>query len=467
MLFKWEDNNMKKKHFISSIALISTMLLTGCFNKSKRGYVVFYVWGDTQEISYYEEIASAFEEETGIHVKVQYPADEYYNNLNIAFASKNNAPDIFWTESGQFSAQISSGKLLDLSPYIESGALDVATENNLEGQIQLWDINDAYRYDGDNFGEGDYYALIKDWSTDFVLWYNKDYIDLYNEQNFLEEGDDDYIAYPDEQIPMSWDEFMDISYRLQSIRHTKILNGTMLDRVPYKHVFEWIQMNGSSPWDESGYYFNYNDPKVIEAFQYFVDLQIGDKKSAPKCTDTAGSGSGSAFANGEIAFAFFGNWAYSSYNWDSVDFEIGLCPPPTPKGGTKASDTYATTASMVGMGIYKDSTMINEAVQFLNYYMINGQKMLASKGFNIPGNKLVAESTDFKSPSNKKLKQINTFFLNIAQKYSHTITFNQYIPQETVEEKLGKYFSLYLNDPNSMTLKDVLRNVYQDLKEEL
>ena len=457
---------MKKYRFLTLLAIIP-LLLTGCNRNRKRGYVVFYAWGDTQEISYYERIAASFEEETGIKVKVQYPADEYYNNLNIAFSSKNNAPDIFWTESGQFASQLSSGKLLDLSPYIEAGALDVLSDTNVEGTIELWDINDAYRYDGYNFGEGDYYALIKDWSTDFVLWYNKDYIDLYNEQFGYDEEDEEFMNYPDEQIPMSWDEFEDMSYKLTKIRKTKILNGTMLDRVPYKHVFEWIQMNGGNVWDETGRYFNYSDTKVNEAFQFFTDLQIGEKASAPKCTDTAGSGSGSAFANGEIAFAFFGNWAYSSYNWDSVDFEIGLCPPPIPKKTTRASDTYATTASMVGMGIYKDSSMINESIQFLNYYMVEGQKFLANKGFNIPGNKAIAESTVFKSPSDKKLKYINTFFLNIAQKYSHTIEYNQYIPQETVEEKMGKYFSLYLNNPQGMSLREVLFNIYSDLRAEI
>lgn len=458
---------MKAKRIISLLGLLTALLFTSCRANTKRGYLVFYVWGDVQEISYYEKIASSFKEETGIEVKVQAPASEYYNNLNIAFSSKNNAPDVFWTESGQFTSQMASGKLLDLTPYIEEGVIDIVSEANPDGAIDLWEVNDTYRYDGNNYGEGDLYALIKDWSTDFVVWYNKDYIDLYNNQNGYYEEDEEFMKYPSETIPMSWDEFMDMAYKLQSLKKTKINHGTMLDRVPYKHVFEWIQMNGSTAWDENGEYFNYNDPAVINAFQYFVDLQIGNKACAPLATDTTGTSSGNAFANGEIAFAFFGNWAYSSYNWDSVDFEIGLCPPPTPKAGKKASDVYAATASMVGLGVYKDSQMKNEAVAFLNYYMTYGQEYLANKGFNIPGNKLIAESTAFKSPSNKKLKEINTYFLNIAQKYSHTLRFNEHIPQETVESVIQKYFSEYLNNPNSSTLQKVLFDIYSELKLEI
>ena len=78
---------------------------------------------------------------------------------------------------------------MNLQPYIESGALDVVSSTNSDGKIELWDVNDAYRYDGEEIGKGDYYAVIKDWSPDFILWYNKSHIDEYNSENNLNPGD--------------------------------------------------------------------------------------------------------------------------------------------------------------------------------------------------------------------------------------------------------------------------------------
>ncbi|MGM9873576.1 MAG: extracellular solute-binding protein [Bacilli bacterium] len=446
----------------TSLALLPLLLLTGCKSQSSRDYIVFYVWGDTVELSLYERIARNFTNETGIKVQVQAPASDYYNNLNISFSSKNNAPDIFFTESGEFNGHISSRKLLNLTPYIESGDLDVKTTSNSNGEIELWDINDSYRYDGSNYGVGDYYALIKDWSTDFVVWYNKSHIDEYNLENDLEEGDDGFMEYPSETIPMSWDEFLDMSYKLRKTNRY----GTMLDRVPYKHVFEWIQMSGSSPWID-GTYFNSGDPNVYKAFEFFQNLQVGSKASSPLATETTAISSGNAFANGNLSFAFFGNWAYTAYNWDSVDFEIGLCPPPVNKSKPKQSDTYAASASMVALGIYKDSSHVDDAIEFLNYYMTKGQKTMASKGFNIPGNKKVASSSDFLTSEDALLAKINNYFYNIANNYSHSLEFNRYIPQESVEAIIQKHLSVHFNNPTQLTLQEVLNNIASDIRKEI
>ena len=141
----------------NKLLLVATFMLTlaSCGSQTKRDSLIFYVWGDASEIACYEKIANDFTNETGIKVSVQPSTGEYYDNLNISFSSKNNAPDIFFTESGEFLSHLASDKLLNLTPYINDGTIDVKTANNNDGNIELWDINDAYRYDGNQIGKGD------------------------------------------------------------------------------------------------------------------------------------------------------------------------------------------------------------------------------------------------------------------------------------------------------------------------
>ena len=459
---------MNKKIFTLLAMLLVALTLVACDsdNSVKRDHLVFSVWGSSAEVANYEKIAKAYEEQGGMHVKVVPATGDYYNSLNISFASKNNAPDLFFTESGEFIANLASSKIMNLQPYINSGALDVVTTTNTEGKIELWDVNDAYRYDGEEIGKGDYYAVIKDWSPDFVLWYNKSHIDEYNSENSLQPGDAGYMEYPDKNIPMTWDEFLDMSYKLRKQNRY----GTMLDRVPYKHLMEWIQMTGSSTWDSENKHFNANDPNVLKAFQFFVDLQVGSKASSPVIGPT-GVGSGEAFANGNLSFAFFGNWAYSEYAWDSVGFEIGYCPSPVPAkadgSALTAADTYAGSCGMVALGIYKNTSNPDDAVDFLNFYMTYGNEYMAAKGFNIPGNKKVANSETYMYPENSEVGAINRYFLNIANNYTHPIVYNNYINQLTFENIVGKYMSTYLSNPSGDTLQNVLKKIADDLAREV
>lgn len=456
-----------KNKTIKSLVLgaVSLIALVSCGKTTKRDHLIFYVWGDNTELASYEKIARDYEAETGIKVEVQLATGNYYENLNISFSSKDQAPDIFFTESGEFLSHLASNKIMNLEPYIQNGALDVKTNSNSDGKIELWDVNSAYQYDGKNVGKGDHYALIKDWSPDFVMWYNKSHIDEYNKENNFKKGDAGYMEYPSKDVPMTWDEFLDMSYKLRKENRY----GTMLDRVPYKHLMEWIQMTGSSTWIDNKY-FNNEDPNVYKAFQFFSDLQIGEKASAPIIGPT-GVGSGEAFANENISFAFFGNWAYSTYSWDNAGFEIGYCPSPVPAhtdgSALTSADAYAGSCGMISLAVYKDTTLPDEAISFLNYYMTKGNEYMASKGFNIPGNKLVANSDTYKNPENAELAEINQYFLNVANNYTHPIVYNNSIGQDTFESILGKHISDYLSNPKGTTLQAVLDKIATDVRREI
>jgi len=440
------------------LPLLPLLLLLGCGNESNRDYVRFYVWGDAAEVANYEAIAAKFEEKTGIRVSVEPSAGSYYDNLNIAFSSATKAPDIFFTESGEFAGHIATGKLLNLSAYIRDGELDVQSEANPNGSIALWGLNDAYRYDGENVGQGDYYAFIKDYSPDFVLWYNKDHIDEYNQENNLKKGDEGFMEYPSSTEALSWDEFLDMSHKLTKGNRY----GTMLDHVPYQHAMEWVQQTGASLWTDGEKYLNAEDPNVIKAFQFFTDLQVGEKKSSPVIGPT-GIGSGEAFANGNVSFVFYGSYAYSTYHWDSLPFSYGIAPAPTPTGG---SDLYQGCSGMIALAINKASPVKDKAVAFLNYYMSEGNSYLAKKGFNIPGNRLIAESDAYRSPESSELRELNRYFLKLAET-THPLVRNRYLSQLTVEDKFGKYFSSYLSNPSSSSVANVLKNIRDDLKKEI
>lgn len=466
---------MNKKRILSLLLLIVVSLcLVACGDSTgssgssgkKRDHLIFYVWGDSTEVACYEKIAADYEKKRGFKVEVVAATGEYYDNLNILFSSKNNAPDIFFTESGEFISHLASKKIMNLQPYIDSGRLSVKKEAGGKGNIELWDVNDAYKYDGNSVGKGDYYALIKDWSPDFVMWYNKSHIDEYNMENNLEPGDSGYMEYPSQDIPMTWNEFLDMSHKLT--KGTRY--GTMLDRVPYKHLMEWIQMTGASTWDSENKLFNYQDEGVKKAFQFFVDLQVGTKKSSPVIGPT-GIGSGDAFRAGNLSFAFFGNWAYSTYAWNEAPFEIGYCPSPVPAkedgSALTADDVYAGSCGMIALSIYKNTTNPERAIDFLNYYMTYGNLYMANKGFNIPGNKVVAQSKNFTENDDEMLADINRYFLNIANNYTHPIIYNEYIPQITFEDIVGKYISTYLSNPSGESLDNVLKKISDDVKKEM
>lgn len=455
-----------KRMIITALLVMLSITFIAC-EKDNRTDLNFYVWGDATEVSWYEHIARDFEEETQIVVNVIPSTGDYYENLNIYLGSRTDAPDIYFTEQGEILSQIYADQILNLTPYIESGELDVVTDTNPDGEIKLWDINDAYKYDGSWFGQGDYYAFIKDWSPDFMLWYNKDHIDQYNESLGYTENDEEYMEYPSATVPLTWSEFLDMSKKLTIIDDGVITRyGTMLDRVPWKHLMEFIQMGGSNTFID-GKYFNYQDEKVIEAFTYFAKLQVGEDASSPIIGPT-GIGSGEAFANGNLSFAWFGSWAYANFHFESASFEIGIAPPPIPdKENVTEADNYGVSSGMIALAINKNTPLKEEAIQFLNYYMTEGSKYFATKGFNIPGNQAVAESNYYLLSDDRFIQDMNNYFLNYALNYTHALNYNQYLSQIAIENQIAKHYSTWVNNYDFSKLEDMLEDIAEDIRNEI
>lgn len=448
-------------------ALALSLLFVVCFaaagcNKRADNTIVYYMWGSTKEVATAQQLAADFEVlHPGWHVEVEPSSGSYYDNLKTYFGG-GNEPDVFFMEGGMIESFIKDGLLLDLQPYIESS--EVFTE------AELWDSNDYYRYDGatDRMGSGDLYAVVKDLTPDFMMIYNKDHIDEYDEEHAVSlaeevgypRGTGENAAYPSENVAMSWAQCTKMCRLLTEFdgKNNITRYGTTLDQVPWKHVMEWIQMSGDTLFTGDMKHLNITSQAVIDAFQYFVNFQSGSTQSAaPVASGSIGGGEG--FKNGDISVVWNGRWAWQSYGWYDVDFEIGVAPPPTPDGG---EEIYCAT-TMIAQSVSATTKYPEIAWAFIEYYMTAGMRNYVETGYNIPGNKTIAYG-DFLEVSDPYQKELNEYFIEYLENASPLI-YSFYIDQSRVEGIFGDYIPRVWaeNEKDRLTLSQALQKCAEEI----
>ena len=389
--------------------------------------LVYYVWGSDSEFALTQEIVDDFNAANPkVLVEIERSGGDYFGMLRTRYAG-GNEPDVFLMDPGEVGGFLREDLLLPLDDFFAGSTLKPE---------DLWSVNDLYRYDGTRNGRGDLYALIKDWSPDFMMFYNKSHLD--------EAG----IAHPSATEPMTWAEFLAMAKKLTQ-RNTQgdiTRYGTMMDFVPYKHLLEYVQMAGSSLYEDGGKAFNRGDAGVLKAFQYFVDLQKGPDAPAQYSTGAQASGSGERFAAGTVSVVWFGRWAYPSYAWDKVGFDVGVAPPPVPEKGMKAT---AGSSGMIAHAISVNTRSPQAAWAFLDYYMTVGEIKVADTGFNIPGNKTIAKDR-FQNVADAKVKELNRFFLDAAENYTFPVQYSPLLSTTRVESLLSQEISLVFEDRQTL-----------------
>jgi|GEM_PF-1045511 len=452
-----------KKIILIGLILLTVVGLSGCGGSKNIGgnngkqNLTYYVWGNNNEVAAIQGIIDDFEAlNPEISINIERAGSDYFGDLQLKFAS-GNGPDIFLMDPGEIRPFLEEDFLLSLDKYIDDS--EVLEESD------LWQINDGYRYDGTEMGQGDLYAFVKDWSPDFMLVYNKNYVSEYRENH------PDAFPYLSEDEPMTWTQYLEFSTALQVGSGSNITRyGSAMDFVPYKHLLEFIQMSGSSMFTNDDKLFNRDDQNVINAFQYFIDLQEGPNAPAPYLGGSSIAASGEMFTNGNVASLFMGRWGFLAYDWYDIDFEIGILPPPVPDNMSTTDgvrDKYAGVSGMIANCINRDTKYPDAAYKFLEYYQTEGMKKLASIGFNIPGNKTVANDI-FLSVEDESILEVNTIYLDAANNYAHPIEYNKYVSTTTIERKISEKVSLYFEKREGITsLETLLDAIEESLNKEI
>ena len=424
--------------------------------------IVYYTWGSNEELALFQDIVDEFEKENpDYNIIISKAGNDYYGDLELRLTGKQ-APDIVQMKPGYIQSYLKSGALISLQDYIQ--------KSTVISDDMIWSFNDGYRYNPQTKEIGnhndDLYCLIKDFSCDFVMNYNKNMVtSTVAQASYPKQGD---TNYPSETVPMTWSQYMDFAGAMQS----GATKGAALDNEPFQQLLEWVEQAGGSLYSADGTSVNdiATTPELRQAFDYYRMLRDKCSKSptfkttydASKVssdwylsTDVATAQALSALTavqvgpgqlkQGQAASIFYGRWAYTTYNTDNNVCSTGFAPPPVPNNLVVEEDTkFAGITAMVGMAITKKSANPDGAFKFLEYYFTKGQDIIAKQGFNIPGNKQVAETTFVNDESiSQKTREVNKFFYDLALNHGFVIKYNQYMPQSVVENVLSAELSSY------------------------
>lgn len=386
----------KKVIALTMSALMTTSLaLAGCSGDEAgadgKVELTFMFRGNPEELKAYQATVKRFEADNE-NVKVtmvQTAPDQYDTKLKSAIAGRK-IPDVFFYNPAQVKAYVNSGVLLDITEAVEGS----------EG-VQLDDIwekgVDKYRFDGKTLGEGAIYGLPKDLGP-FALGYNK--------TMFEEAG----IELPDNDKPYTWDEFIDVAKELTKDTN----NDGKTDQYGTGFNVNWalqpfVWSNGADWINEDNTKVTIDDPKFIEALQFFVDQQLVHEVT-PSIGETQTLDTYQRWLKGQLAFFPVGPWDMAAFK-EQLKFEYDLMPWPAGSTGKSAG-----WVGSLGIGVGATTKYEKEAAELAMYLSADqeGQQALVDAQVQLPNSVEIADTwaaDESIKPDNKEefLDMINDY----------------------------------------------------------
>ncbi|MCM3601841.1 sugar ABC transporter substrate-binding protein [Robertmurraya korlensis] len=349
-------------------------ILSGCSGSDKASSdgkveLTFMFRGNPQELEAYKATVKRYEE-ANKDVKVtmvQTAPDQYDTKLKSAIAGRK-IPDVFFYNPAQVKAYVNSGVLLDITEQVE-GSTDVKIDDIWEAGVN------KYRFDGETLGQGAIYGLPKDLGP-FALGYNK--------TMFEEAG----IPLPDKDKPYTWDQFIDVAKQL-----TKDNDGDgKMDQYGTGFNVNWalqpfVWSNGADWINEEGTKVTIDDPKFIEALQFFVDQQ-NKYQITPSIGDAQTLDTYQRWLKGQLAFFPVGPWDMAAFK-EQLKFEYDLLPWPA--GSTGESSAWVGS---LGIGVGATTKHAKEAAELAMYLSADqeGQQALVDAQVQLPNSVEVADT---------------------------------------------------------------------------
>jgi multiple sugar transport system substrate-binding protein len=383
-----------------AILLSLCLLLSGCGGGGKNE-VSFMVFGDPAELAAYQKLVAAFEARyPEIQVALRHVASQgdYQSQLVTAF-SAGAEPDVMLLNYRRFLQFAARGGLEPVGAYLDhSQALHAADfyPQALE----------AFQWDGETW-------CVPQNISSLVVYYNRGLFDAIG------------LPYPAEG--WTWDDFLQTAkaltleldgdgltdqygagvspelFRLAPFiwqNGADLVDGTAVSRGTPSPSQGEGQGEGTEPTR-----LTLDSPAALDAFQWFVDLQVS-QHVVPDAPAEQAESSENRFMNGRMAMFFNSRRGTPTYrtvaglDWDvaglpSVIASQGSSGEAIPAVGILHSDAYCMAAKAGD----KDSAWL--LIEFAN--SVEGQTLMAGTGRTVPSLRQVAESPAFLDPTQPPL----------------------------------------------------------------
>ncbi len=264
------------------------------------------IWDEGQRPGL-EKIMEAFTAKTGIETEIQVIGWGDYWTLLASGASGGQLPDVFWMHSNESQKYMENDLLLDITDQI--AASETIDLTNYPDQIMgLYTSNDRY------------YAVPKDIDT-IALWYNKTMFD--------EAG----LKYPDKT--WTYDDLYEAAKKLTKADGSQFgfSSGVDANQTGY---YNYIYSNGGSVISEDKTMSKWNDPKTVEAMEFYEKLV--KEKIMPPLEVMSENKDHVLLQSGKVAMITTGSWMLAGFKEnDFMKEHCDVAVMPMAKDGHRAS----------------------------------------------------------------------------------------------------------------------------------
>ncbi len=358
------------------LSFLSVLSLSGC-SKSGGTKIKISSWGSPEENQILVNLLNDFQK---LHPDIQVelervPYDQYSTKLLTEVAG-GLAPDVIFTEVGNFADFYLRGALEPLNPYIQADHIDLSA--------YYPQVVDRFTVDGQT------YVIPRDTAPICVVYYSK--------AAFDEAG----LPYPTDD--WTYEDFVAVGKKLvKKDAKGNVTRWGFVDDWPM--VEPWVYDFGGSYVDNVKHPTKWTfatDPNTLQGVQFRDDLINKYKFMMPPSSLSAmgGMGTGDMFTNGTVAMFLSGIWKTPTFRL-AKDFKWDVVMLPKGPGSIRGFGTGGS-----GYGILKTSTHKKEAWELVKYISGDeGEKMLAQTGLAQPALMKEAETTflDNQDPRNKKM----------------------------------------------------------------